>query len=411
MFREVNVLDESGSFNGPVDVRVSDGVIEEVGLNLPGRDHLSVDFSGLWMLPGIFDCHTHVSLSSVDPMEALHTPASEWALEAGANMRRVVEAGVTHVRDAGGADAGIRQAVSRGLVPGPRLQLAIVMLCQTGGHADGYLPGVGLELSADYSPLFAGKPAYQIDGEEEMRRTVRSILRGGADWIKLCATGGVMAPHDHPRVPELSPREIEVAVYEAGKRGKGVMAHAFGDEGLTNAVRGGVRSIEHGTFLSEEQAQEMQARDCFLVPTLFVLRDVVRVAEQGGVLPPYAEKKALELRPYRNGGVEVARAAGVKLALGSDFIRRELHGRNLAEIPLLHEAGLTVEEALLAATINGAELCGVADRYGRLAPGYLFDAIVLDDDPSDLRVFERPGAVTGVSTDGAAAVRHPRLGG
>ena len=155
----------------------------------------------------------------------------------------------------------------------------------------------------------------------------------------------------------------------------------------------------------------MASRGCFLVPTLTVLDEVMRWAEQGGILPEYAERKALAVRDRLGAAVEIARAHGVKVVLGSDFIRREQHGNNLAEIPLLHKAGLSVEETLLAATRNGAELLGVADRHGSIAPGYVFDAILLDAEPGDLSQFARPGAVTGVFKGGEPVVRHPRLAG
>ena len=187
------------------------------------------------------------------------------------------------------------------------------------------------------------------------------------------------------------------------------MTHSFGGDGLTMAVRAGVRTIEHGLFLTEEQAVLMAEKGCALVPTLFVLREVVSWAEQGGILPDYAERKALALRDRLGGAVELARAHGIKIALGSDFIRRELHGHNLAEMPLLQEAGLTLEETLLAATRNGAEILGAGDSRGRIAQGYRFDAILLDEEPSDLALFAQPGAVTGVFKGGAPVVRHERL--
>jgi imidazolonepropionase-like amidohydrolase len=412
VLRELSVLDESGGFGAPEDVLVEDSRIVAVGPRLAARDDAEeIDCSGLWLLPGIVDCHSHVAVSSLDPLERLRTPITQWALEAAQNARRVLECGVTLLRDPGGADAGSRDAIAAGYVQGPRLQVAVVTLCQTGGHADGYLPGAAVECSADYVASFPGRPPYLVDGVEEMRKTVRRLLRAGADWIKLCTTGGVLSPHDEGDMPELTPEEIGVAVFEAARKGKGVMAHAFGGEGLDNAVRAGVRSIEHGIFLTEEQAELMASRDCFLVPTLFVVREVIAWAEQGGVMPPYAEKKALALRERLGNAVEIARAHNVKFALGSDFVRRELHGRNLAEIPLLHEAGLSVEETLLAATRNGAELLGVVDRLGRIAPGYIFDAILLDEDPGDLSLFARPGAVTGVFKQGRPVVPHPRLEG
>jgi imidazolonepropionase-like amidohydrolase len=409
VLREVAVLDESGGFENGIDVLVEDGVIAAVGPRLHAGDAVSYDCSGLWLLPGVVDCHSHLAVSSLDPLERLRTPVTQWALEAARNARRILECGVTTLRDPGGADAGIRDAIAAGYVPGPRLQVAVVTLCQTGGHADGYLPGAAVECSADYVAGFPGRPPYLVDGPDEMRKVVRQVLRAGADWIKLCTTGGVVSPHDDGEIPELTAEEIAVAVFEAGRKGKGVMSHAFGGEGLDNAVRAGVRSIEHGIFLTEEQAALMASKGCTLVPTLYVVREVIGWAEQGGVLPEYAERKALALRDTIGNAVEVARAHGVRIALGSDFIRRELHGRNLAEIPLLHEAGLTVEETLLAATWNGAGLLGIADRVGRIAPGYVFDAILLDAEPSDLSAFGRPGAVTGVFKEGHAALPHPRL--
>jgi imidazolonepropionase-like amidohydrolase len=409
VLREAAVLDESGGFSGPQDVLVEDGRIVAVGPRLQASDAAEADCSDLWLLPGIVDCHSHLAVSSLDPLERLRTPVTQWALEAARNARRILECGVTLLRDPGGADAGIRNGIEAGFVPGPRLQVAVVTLCQTGGHADGYLPGADVECSADYVAGYPGRPPYLVDGPDEMRKTVRRVLRAGADWIKLCTTGGVLSPHDDGEIPELSEEEIVVAVFEAARKGKGVMSHAFGGEGLDNAVRAGVRSIEHGIFLTEEQAELMAARGCFLVPTLYVLREVIGWAEQGGVLPPYAERKALALRERTGNAVEVARSHGVKIVLGSDFVRRELHGRNLAEIPLLHEAGLSVEETLLAATRSGAELLGVADRLGRIAPGFVFDAILLDDEPGDLSLFAQPGAVTGVFKNGQPVVRHPRL--
>jgi imidazolonepropionase-like amidohydrolase len=404
-----NVLDRAGGFSGPVDVGVVDGLVVEVGTNVSLPDAVSIDFSDLFVMPGVFDCHLHIAASSLDAMELMRTPITQWTLEAGQNIRRTLEGGVTFVRDAAGADAGIREAVDRGFTPGPRLQVAVVALSQTGGHVDGFLPGPGFEISADYvMPAYPGRPPYLVDGVEGMRRTVREVLRAGADWIKLCTTGGILSAHDEGDAAEFTSEEIEVAVFEGSRKRKSVMVHAFGGEGIDNAVRTGVRSVEHGIFLTEEQAALMAGRGCFLVPTLAILRDVIAWAESG-LLPDYAIRKALDLKPRIGSAVRIAHDAGVKIALGTDYVERNQHGRNLEEILLMHQAGLAPAEALLAATATGAELCGVDDRLGRIAPGYLFDAIVLDRDPSDLTIFAEPGSVTGVFKGGAPAVVHPRL--
>jgi imidazolonepropionase-like amidohydrolase len=407
VLREVMVLDRSGGFSGPVDIHVEHGRIAAVGRDLPAQGAPSIDFSGLWLLPGIFDCHDHLTMSTVDIGEVMRTPVTQWALEAAQNARLTLAAGVTFLRDLSGADRGLRDSILKAHVPGPRLQISVTLICQTGGHGDGYLGGAGLESSL--IPEFPGRPPFRVDGPESMRHVVRANLRAGADWIKLAVTGGLVSEHDQPLIPELTPEEIAVAVFEAGRKGKPVAVHAYGGEGLTNAIAAGVRSIEHGGFLTEEQAAKMAAAGCFLVPTLSAMRDCLRWAEEGALTPTVCEK-ILAFGLDIGACVRMAKEYGVKLASGTDYIQRGQHGRNLEEVLLMHQAGLTVEESLLVATAGGAELCGVDDELGRLDEGYLFDAVVLESDPGDLSGFAEPGAVTGVFQSGRAVLPHPRLG-
>jgi imidazolonepropionase-like amidohydrolase len=402
LIKDVSVLGPEGSFGDPQDVAVADGVVTAMGTDLSDPGGPTYDLSGLWLMPGVFDCHDHISWSTLDEAESIRTPLTRWCLEASHHFRSTLECGVTFVRDAGGADAGMRDAIAGGHVAGPHLQVSINMLSQTGGHGDLYLPGLGVQSAL--TPRWEGKPPDIVDGVEGMRKVVRQLLRDGADWIKLCATGGTVSPFDSPLEPQFTREEIGVAVMEATRRRVPVFAHAYGGEGLTNAVDAGVRSIEHGTYLTEEQAAKMAAAGCFLTPTLAIGHDVVRWAHQNRILPAYAAQKALGvIEPVLGDCVKVARAAGVKMVVGTDFIHREEHGHNLAEIAYLHEAGLTAEEALLAATGNGAELCGVGDRYGKIEPGYAFDAVVLGSDPSDLTIFHDPGSVLAVFKDGRCA--------
>ena len=405
--REAHVLDESGSFDGPLDVLVEDGRVAKLGEGLAAQRVPSFDFSGLWLMPGVFDCHDHLAMSTVDTAEVLSTPVTAWALESARNALVTLEAGVTFVRDLSGADRGLRDAIASGLTAGPTLQISVTLICQTGGHGDVYLSGAGLERT--HLPAYPGRPPYLADGPDEMRRVVRANLRAGADWIKLATTGGLVSEHDMPLIAELTPEEIAVAVDEAERKGKHVSAHAYGGPGLTNAVRAGVRSIEHGGFLTEEQASVMAEAGCWLVPTLSAMRDVLRWAEEGSLTPTQC-RKILDFGLDIGACVRLAKEYGIKLASGTDYISRTQHGGNLEEIRLMHEAGLTVEEALLAATAGGAELCGVGDRLGRIAEGYAFDAIVLDRDPGDLSGFAEAGVVSGVFKDGVPAVPHPRLG-
>lgn len=407
ILREANVLDAGGSFVGPLDVHVRDGGVAAVGRSLPADDASSFDFSGLWVLPGVFDCHDHLTHSTSDLHEVLTTPVSYWALETARNAKTTLEAGVTFVRDLSGADRGLRDALDRGVVPGPRLQISVTLICQTGGHGDGYLSGAGIE--ASLTPHYPGRPRFVVDGPETMRQVVRETLRAGADWIKLATTGGLVSEHDQPLIAELTAEEIAVAVFEAARKGKGVAAHAYGGDGLTNAVKAGVRSIEHGGFLTEEQAALMAERGCFLVPTLSAMRDCLRWAQEGSLTPTQCQK-VLGLGLELGQCVQIAKEYGVPLASGTDYIDRRQHGGNLEEIVLMHQAGLTVEEALLTATVGGASLCGVSEEYGRIAQGYVFDALVLDEDPGDLSALARPGAVSGVFKAGDPLVAHPRLG-
>ncbi len=412
VLRAVRVLDEAGGFTGPVDVAVTDGTVSAVGKDLAVRpSHRDVDAAGLWLMPGIVDCHAHPGLPSFDAFELLRTPLSLRTLESAQALRRTLEAGVTLLRDAGGVDAGVRDAVSRGYVPGPHLQVSVLPLGPTGGHGDGFLAGPALDCTTDYTvPDYPGRPPFTVDGPEEMRKVVRLLLRSGADWIKLMATAGVLASGDGMFTAELGAEEMAVAVAEATRRGKGVMVHALGGPAVRAAVEAGARSVEHAVFLTEQDAALMAARGCTLVPTLAIYHELAAHASAGELAGAAAERMA-QVAPKLGEAVAIARAAGVPVALGSDFGHRDRHGRNLAELYYLTKAGLTIEEALLAGTAEGAQLCGVAGKRGRIAPGHAFDAIVLDEDPGDLSCFLQTGAVTAVFKDGVPMSPHPHLAG
>ena len=413
VLRGANVLDEGGGFSGPTDVRVLDGRVQAVGRDLTGSSDDRVhDFSDLWLMPGVFDCHTHITASATAEGELLRTPMTQQVLETAQNLRRTLEGGVTFVRDAAGADAGIRDSVDAGFVAGPRMQVCINILSQTGGHGDRYLEGPGVDW--DLVLQWPGRPSNIVDGVDEMRQVVRQLIRAGANWIKVCTSGGIVGTaREAGDLPEFSLDELEVAVYEARKKRRGVMCHAHGGPGLSWAIEAGVTSIEHGLLLTEEQAAAMVVAGCWFVPTLMTINELVRWAEGEPetrlVMPEHTRAKVLEVKPLLGQAIRIAREAGVRMAVGSDCISRTQHGRNLEELTLMHEAGLTVEESLLAATIHSAELCGVDDQYGRIAPGYVFDAIVFDGDPGDLTFFRGPSPVSGVFKGGVPVVPHERL--
>jgi imidazolonepropionase-like amidohydrolase len=414
--REVHVLDRRGHFSEPVDVAVRAGLIRAVGRGL-GLDPAAVDVdaAGLWLMPGVVDCHAHVTQSTYDPFELVTSPLSVRYLQTAGELRAALRAGVTYLRDAGGADAGIRDGVVAGAVPGPRLAVSVVALSRTGRHGDGAVLGPGLEPAQDVlGPDYPGRPAHAVTAAGDLPTAVRGVLRAGADWVMIYASDGVMSaptawagPDDRRGLP-FAPAELAAGVAEASRYGRPVMMHALGDRAVEMAAAAGARSIEHGIGLGERGAAAMAARGVTLVPTLSAYHDLAALAATG-VLPGWAVERVRATASALAETVAVARAAGVPVALGSDARHRTRHGGNLAEITHLRRAGLTPPEALLAATAIGARLCGVGDRLGRIEAGYAFDAILLDEDPADLELFLRPDAVRGVFAAGRAVLAHPRL--
>jgi imidazolonepropionase-like amidohydrolase len=383
VLRRARVLDEGGGFTGPCDILVEGGLIRGVGNVGPAPPAaVEVDLASLWLMPGVVDAHVHIAVSSLDALELLRTPVTLRTLETAQNLRRTLEAGVTTVRDAGGADAGIRDAVERGFVPGPRLKVATVPLSPTGGHGDGFLAGPGIELPTEAMlPDYPGRPPHLVDGPDDVRRAVRLIARAGADHVKVFASGGVLSETLDGKAAGLADDELAAAGAEARRHDLPLVVHVFGGHELDAALDAGATSIEHGLFLSESQAATMARMGCTLVPTLAIYHELVALA-RAGRLGPVASERALRLERQLGEPVRIARAAGVRIALGSDFAARDQHGRNLEEIAWLVEAGLPLEEALLSATVRGAELLGVDGEQGRIAPGLSMDAIVFDREPS-----------------------------
>jgi imidazolonepropionase-like amidohydrolase len=402
----VRVLDRDGGFTPPCDVLVEGGLVAAVGSRVPGEVPV-LDAAGLWLMPGIVDCHVHLgSFFGEDLEKMMSLSITRWTTEALRNARQLLAMGITMGRDPGSCDAGLRDGIADGAVPGPTMRVSGTALTQTGGHTDGYIPSVGLEAYGGFLvPEHPNRGPYIVDGVEQMRVAVRQLLRLDVDWIKLCTTGGLLSTRrDHPLRQEFSREEVEMALAEASRGGVPVCAHAYGGPGLDIAVEAGARSIEHGLHITEEQAEKMAARGCWLVPTLVVVDQLSQLAAAGG-LPPYVAEKVREVEEISGRQVAVARRAGVQIAVGSDLIGQ---GLNLGELPLLGRAGMPSSEVLLAATSGGAELLGAGETHGRIAPGFVFDAILLDRDPADLAVFKDRDAVTGVFQRGAAVRPHAR---
>ena len=378
VFGGARIWDGTHTDPRPGDLLVEDGRIVDVGSNLDADDRL--DIGGRTIIPGLFDCHTHVVLDTIDMLVLTHRPFSYQFYVAARNLALTVGAGITSVRDAGGADLGIKRAVDDGLIPGPRMQVSLSMLSQTGGHGDTWLPsGDRLALLVTHP----GIPSTIVDGPDAMRTKVRELVRMGADVIKVATSGGVLSPRDKPTHAPFRPAELEVLVEEAAAAGIWVMAHAQATDGIKNAVRAGIRSIEHGIYLDDEAIQLMLERGTWLVPTLVAPQGVLDAVEAGVQVATEMVDKARGVIDVHRASFRQAVDAGVRIAVGTDSGVTP-HGENLRELPLMAEAGLSPRDVLIAATSSAADLLGVADERGTLEPGKVADFVVVDGDPFEL---------------------------
>ncbi|MDF1594787.1 MAG: amidohydrolase family protein [Acidimicrobiia bacterium] len=381
LFRGGHLFD--GESLGLADVVVEGDRIVDVG---PGLDaDSSVDCAGKTILPGLFDTHVHLVLSHINVWQILQTPFSYRYYEAMHNMAATVRAGITTVRDAGGADLGMKEAVENGLIVGPRMHIALSMLSQTGGHGDGWLPSGA---SADFLPSYPGMPSTIVDGAEEMRKKVRELVRAGADVIKVATSGGVLSPRDEPTHAHFSLEELEMLVAEASAAGLWVMAHAQATDGIKNAIRAGIRSIDHGIYLDDEAIGMMLERGTFLVPTLVAPRGVTKAVEAGAQIPEASIRKAEEVVEAHRDSFRRAVQAGVKIAMGTDSGVTP-HGDNLEELTLMVEGGMTPLAALTATTRTAAELMGMADQLGTVEAGKVADLVVVGGDPFEFDTLGR----------------------
>jgi imidazolonepropionase-like amidohydrolase len=351
--------------------------IERVGKGLePPRGADVIDAGGRTVMPGLIDAHVHFMSRPSSMQERALQPLSLTLFLAAKHAKDTLDGGVTTVRDAGGTPQGFKMAVERGLIPGPRMRIAVGALSQTGGHGDGTMPA-GFRMR-NQSPEW---PETVVDGPEEVRKATRALLRAGADFIKLHATGGVMSPSDEPGHTQFSPEEIAVMVRTAAAAGKTCMAHAQGTQGIENAVLAGVESIEHGIWLDDEVIAEMKRRGAFLVPTLVAPLWVLRREErQPGSVLPQSLRKTKEVIEDHKRSFGRAVEAGVRIAMGTDSGVGE-HGANAEELQLMVEAGMTPMQAIVASTRTAAECVHMAADVGTLEPGKYADLLIVDGDP------------------------------
>jgi imidazolonepropionase-like amidohydrolase len=391
-----------------VTILVRDGRIAEVGPNVTvPADAQRIDLSGWTVMPGFIDLHTHITGGPEDltspPGSFLYSEYPEYAVLKGVvNARRTLLAGFTTIRDVGapGTTAlALRDAIANGLVPGPRMITAIT-IGTTGSHCDpttGIRPGQG-----NWDPW----RTYVYDGAGGAEVAVRRAVRDGADLIKVCATAGVLSMTDDIGPAQMTPAELEAVVSTARMLNRRVAAHAHGIEGIRNAVRAGITSIDHGSVLDEEILTEMKERGTWLVPTMMAFEGVIEMATAGD-LPPGPTKKTFAIQPLVLDSHRRAIRAGVPIAFGTDA-GVIAHGRNAREFVLMVDNGMTPAAALLAATRNAADVLGLSAEIGAVTAGRMADIVAVQGNPlTDIAVLQNIGFVmkNGVvyKRDGATA--------
>jgi imidazolonepropionase-like amidohydrolase len=386
------VIDGNGGPARPDSTLViDDGAIVEVSQQRDfGSEVTVVDLGGRTVMSGLIDCHAHFAHWGMNLIAHQDKSLMLLAAETVAALRTTLEVGCTTARDLGGLDAGFRDAVARGLIPGPRLQCSLIVVSPTNGIVDA-TTAQGMP-----SPVVPGMPEPGCNGPYEARAKVREVLRAGADCIKIATTGGVSSAKVDPRRQLFSREEVEAIVDEAHMAGVPVACHAVGGPGVLMAVRAGVDTIEHGGWLDDECVAEMARRGTWYVPTFAVY------LWHGTIGPEFKQVRARAMREHHLGSFARAREAGVRIAAGTD-IGGYGYGENALELELLVQAGLTPAQAIETATRRSAECMGLDRELGTLEPGKEADLLVVDDDPlQDIGVVRQRECLALVLQAGAA---------
>lgn len=361
-------------------VVVADGVIQSVsrGFTEPGADDVLLDLSDKTVLPGLIDLHVHIE-SETAPNSTINrftlNPA-DIAFNSAVNARRTLEAGFTTIRELGGTGVNIalRDAINQNKVAGPRIITVGKSLATTGGHAD---PTNGWrdDLMGEPSPADG-----VINSPEEAREAVRQQYKNGADHIKITATGGVLSVAANGQNPQFMTDELEAVVETARDYGMHVAAHAHGKEGMLRAIRAGVHTIEHGTYMDEEVMAAMVEHGTWYIPTISAGKFVAEQAEIEGYYHPLIVPKAREIGPLIQDTMRRAYQYGVKIAFGTDASVFP-HAQNAREFEYMVEAGMPADEALLSATSVAAEVLGLQSQIGTIEAGKSADIIAVNANP------------------------------
>ncbi|MFD4228167.1 amidohydrolase family protein [Streptomyces sp. NPDC058545] len=357
----------------------------------------TVDAGGRTLLPGFFDCHVHMSYAhGAHPGRRGELDRVLVTLDTAGRLKETLDAGVTTIRDLAGLAAGYRTAVETGRIVGPRIQTAVRVISHTGGHGDVRLPD-GTDLSDGMSEL--------ADTADEARLAVRRVIREGADLVKVCATGGMGSPYDQPDDEGLTEEEIRSVVDEARRHGgKPVAAHAQGNAGILNALRGGVTSIEHGYGIDDRALDLAGERGAFVVPTL----STVYAGINKDTMPDYHYQKKVRWSGITKENIAHAIERGARIAMGTDAAVGP-HGVNLMELSYLVDLGMSPMDAIVAGTRTSAELLGVDDRLGTVTAGRSADLVLCEGDPlTAIGILGDPANIVCVVQDGV--VRKDLLG-
>jgi imidazolonepropionase-like amidohydrolase len=376
---------KSNSVVSPGVVVVTGGKISAVGATsaLPAGAQV-IDFGDATLLPGFIDAHTHLTFPYSEDykqarLDTLQKTIAEQALDASVNARVTLMAGFTTVRDVGSSnylDVGLRNGIRNGDISGPRMLVTVHALGSTGGHCDhtdGYREGI---FGHETGPLEG-----VINGPDQARYAVRLDHKYGADMIKVCASGGVLSPTDDVDTPQLTQEELNAIVDEAHALRRKTAAHAHGAEAAKRAIRAGIDSIEHGSFLDDEALDMMKQRGTYLVPTLMAVQGLQEKMDRGIYMPPAIEAKARAAIAAIHVTFQRAMAKGVKIGLGTDAGVYP-HGRNAEEFHQMVALGMKPIDALKAGTSSDAELLGLADKIGMLEAGKFADIVAVPGDPT-----------------------------